>query len=135
HFNFIPTRHAPLRIYRPPDPFRPTIFGVDPSEGDRHSDPTPIIGLDRIALDVSAIWHGRLPPDLLAKKAVDLCRYYHDALLIWEANNHGGAFGLAVRELEYPFIYYRKVSEDSVAGKIADKPGYMTSTRGKANLL
>ncbi len=130
-----PNARGRLVILSEPQPRRHYIVGVDPSEGDPGSTASPIAVLDEMDMTLAALWYGRTPPDLLAEHAVNLARYYNEAMLGWEANMHGLAFGFRVRELDYHNVYYRKVSEESVAQENTDKPGYFTSERSRQDLF
>lgn len=124
-----------LRIYEKPEPRVMYIAAAEPSEGDPGSDPSPVVVLNRMKLSVAAVLYTRMPPDLLSKYAVRLSMIYNEALLIWEANNHGAAFTDGVRESEYGNVYMRRTSEDSVSMKPSDKMGYWTATRSKQNAI
>lgn len=124
-----------LRIFGYPKDRHTYIVGADPSEGDPGSDPSPLAVLCQQTLDLEATWYGKAPPDVLACHAIDLARYYNDALVINEANNHGILFHETVLQLGYPNLYYRKVSEESVAGKITEKPGYLSTRRNREHLF
>ena len=117
---------SPLRIYQPPVEHHLYICGNDPSEGDVGSDPSPAVVTDRMTLEPVAVWNGRARPDLHARIATALCLMYNKAEMIWEHNNHGLAFQIAVEEL-YDFFYMRESSPGSVARRRADKPGYNTN--------
>jgi hypothetical protein len=132
---FRPQRNGRVWLLKERQPRHQYVVGVDPSEGDPGSTASPIAVLDQFDLSFPALWYGRTPPEILAEHAVRLCRYFNDALLIWEANNHGIAFGMRVRELEYGNVYMRKVSDESVAGEVSDKAGYWTSQKARHNLV
>ena len=131
----IPYDRGRLRIYAEPKDRHTYIVGADPSEGDPGSDPSPLAVLDEMTLNLVAVWYGKAPPDVLACHAVDLARHYREALIINEANNHGILFHETVRQLGYPLLYYRKVSEDSVAGEVTEKPGYLSTVRNRQHLF
>lgn len=124
-----------LRIFRPPQDRHTYVVGGDPSEGDPGSDPSPLAVLNDQTMDVDATWYGKTPPDLLALRAIDMAHYYNDALIINEANNHGILFQDTVLQIGYPNLYYRLVSEESVAGRISEKPGYLATSRNRDNLF
>lgn len=124
-----------LRIFAPRHPRHTYIAGVDPSEGDPGSDPSPIAVLDQMTLDLVATWYGKAPPDVLACHTVDLARHYNEALIINEANNHGILFHETVMQLGYPNLYFRKVTEDTVAMQITEKPGYLSTRRNREHLF
>jgi len=124
-----------LRIFADPIDRHSYIVGADPSEGDPGSDPSPLAVLDQMTLDLVSTWYGKAPPDLLACHAVDLARHYHEALIIGEANNHGILFNEELGRLGYANIYYRKTSQESVAGEVTDKPGYLSTVRTREHLF
>jgi len=75
-----------------------------------------------------------LPSDL-AKYAVALARFFHGALLIWEANGPGREFGqVVVAVLQYGNVFYRK-REDTVLKKTTDIPGWWSTKITKRVLL
>lgn len=124
-----------LKIFFEPQPRHTYVVGADPSEGDPGSDPSPLAVLDDQTMDLAASWYGKAPPDVLACYAVDMARYFNDALIINEANNHGILFQETVIQLGYPHLYFRAVSSDSVAGEVTDKPGYLNTRRTRDHLF
>jgi hypothetical protein len=124
-----------LRIFREPQPRHTYIIGADPSEGDPGSDPSPLAVLCQQTMNLDATWYGKAPPDVLACHAIDLARYYRNGEIINEANNHGILFQETVLQLGYPHLYFRKVSMDSVAGEVTDKPGYLSTQRNREHLF
>lgn len=118
---------GPLRIYQPPVARHRYVVGVDPSEGDLGSDPSPCVVMDQMTLEPVAVWHGRRRPDRLAHTARALCAYYNQAHCIWEANNHGLAFQIEFEKL-WGDYYMRETSMGSVARRVSNKPGFQTST-------
>lgn len=133
--NIIATERGRLRIFREPQDRCTYIVGGDPSEGDPGSDPSPLAVLNQQTMDCDATWYGKAPPDVLAQYAIDLARYYNDAEIIHEANNHGILFGDTVNQIGYPNLYYRQTSVESVAQEITNKPGYMNSERTRQHLF
>jgi hypothetical protein len=124
-----------LRIFFEPKERHTYIVGADPSEGDPGSDASPLAVLDQQTLDCAATWYGRTPPDLLACHAIDLARHFNNGEIINEANNHGILFQDTVIQNGYPNLYYRQVSEESVAAEVTDKPGFLATRRNRENLF
>lgn len=129
-FDEVPTRGR-FWMFEPPVPRHSYILGVDPSEGDRKSDPTPIEVLDQMTLNQVAEWHGRQPPDELAVTAMQIGTHYNMGKIANEANNHGILFHHTVLSAGYPNLYYREVSDESVSGKVTEKPGLMQTNKTK----
>lgn len=124
-----------FRVYEKPMPRHTYILGVDPSEGDPGSDPSPIAVLDQQTLDCVAVWWGRQAPDALAATARLIAIWYNGAEIIYEANNHGNSFGQALVALGYDNVYFRLVSEDSVSGEKTEKMGFITTLKNKHYLI
>lgn len=124
-----------LRIFRAPQERCTYIVGADPSEGDPGSDHSPLAVLNQQTLDLDATWYGKAPPDLLACHAIDLAKHYHEGLIIGEANSMGILFNETLVQIGYPNIYFRKVSPESVAGEVTEKPGFMTTARTREYLF
>ncbi|MFN0131282.1 MAG: hypothetical protein ACKVW3_01925 [Phycisphaerales bacterium] len=130
-----PYPKAPLRILKPPMPRHRYACGSDPSEGDPGSDESPSVVTDLMTGHPVAVWCGRLRPDKHARKARSLCVYYNNAVDIWEANNHGMAFGIETERLGYANVWQRTTPRDSVATKVTGKVGFMTSIKSKSMLF
>lgn len=124
-----------LRIFFEPHDRHTYIVGADPSEGDPGSDASPLSVLDQQTMNLAAVWYGRTPPDLLAFRAMELGLYYREALIIGEANNHGILFHDTLIQAGYSNVYFRRTSEESVAGEVTDKPGYMTGVKSRENMF
>lgn len=120
------TREGELSIYCAggvPDPRRLYIVSADPSEGDKGSDPSPIVVVDRHTLEPCAVWDGRARPDRLARIGCALAMYFNNAIHTWESNSHGLAYQIEA-EKHYDNFYFRPTSLDSVAKVIGEKPGW-----------
>lgn len=133
--NIVIHERGRLRIFFPPEDRHSYIVGADPSEGDPGSDASPLAVLDQQTLDCAATWYGRTPPDLLACHAIDLARHFNNGLIIGESNNHGILFNSTLVENGYPNVYYRQTSEESVAGEVTDKPGWLSTRKARENLF
>lgn len=116
-----------FHVYEEPKARHTYIVGVDPSEGDAGSDYSPCAVLDQMTLNHVATWYGKEPPERLAEIAMRIGYYYNTvrpAQIIHEANNHGHTFGLECSRKNYPNMYYRPVSKETVSLKITDKLGW-----------
>jgi len=114
-------------IYEKPIPRHMYIAAADISSGDPGADPTPIVIGNQHTLGLAAEFYSRTPPDLLWRQAQTAGYWYNTAKMAPEANNHGILFIHEMMRDQYPNVYYRRVNEDSVAGKVSDKPGVWTS--------
>ncbi len=87
-----------LRIHRPPDASSDYVVGADPAEGNPHSDESAAVVLDCATGEQVATLGLRCDPALFAAHLDALGRYYNDASLLVERNNHGHAVILWLRE-------------------------------------
>jgi hypothetical protein len=80
-----------LRIWELPDSKRGKyVIGADPSQGLEHGDYASVHVINARTQRVVAHWHGHIDPDLLATDILDrLGRWYNQALIGVESNNHG----------------------------------------------
>lgn len=122
-----PLRHGHWRIFREPNPRHTYIIGGDISAGDPGSDACVLAFLNRHTLDLDAVWYGRTPPDLLAVHAMRGGFWYGIAQAAGEANNQGILFNKVLELQEYPNIFRRRVTEQTIAAKFTLKPGFWTS--------
>lgn len=127
----VPQPRGRLRVFEPYNPRHTYILFGDPSEGDRHSDPSPIQVLDQMNLHQAAEWWGRVPPDVLAQFSAWLGWYYAGGMVNAEANNHGILFFSTLLDMRYPNIYWRTTHEESVSGEATLKPGIMQTNKTK----
>lgn len=74
-------------------------------------------------------------PDELAKYAVALCKWFHGAFLIWEANGPGRIFGDVVISVGYRNIYWRPKDERKVSKSNTDIPGFYSTGESKNSFL
>ena len=75
-----------------------------------------------------------LPKDF-ASFAIAVCKWFHDATLIWEDNGGLGAqFRGEVIRRKYPYVYCR-FSEVNNYRKVTTNPGYHTPTAGPGPIL
>lgn len=80
---------ARLLVWHPPQEGREYVIGADVGEGLAHSDPSAACVLDRETAEQVAELHGRVAPGRFAVLLAELGRYYREAELGVERNNHG----------------------------------------------
>tara|TARA_R100001594_G_scaffold506_1_gene1947 strand:+ start:1500 stop:3332 length:1833 start_codon:yes stop_codon:yes gene_type:complete len=74
-------------------------------------------------------------PGDFADYVVALCRFFHNAYLIWEYNGSpGGAFTKQVLDQKYPNIYFREVEHKNFKKKTKN-PGWWSNERNKLAVL
>jgi hypothetical protein len=127
---FLDEEKGYISIWEEPIPGRYYCIGFDVAEGLAHGDYSAGVVVDSTSLDIVAKWHGHIDPDLLGEEAVKLAKYYNEAYLGVENNNHGLTTLKAIQRLEYWNIFFTK-TYDKIADKITKKMGWTTSTRTK----
>lgn len=81
---------GPLRVWERPTEKGKYVIGADPSQGMEHGDYASVHVINARDHRVVAHWHGHTDPDLLATEVLDrLGRWYNQALIGVESNNHG----------------------------------------------
>src|SRR5690606_20880486 len=86
--DFVDDPKGYISIWKEPEPDLFYCIGADVAEGLAHGDfSCAYVGDPQF--DVVAEWHGHIDPDLYGVELVKLARYYNDAYLGVENNNHG----------------------------------------------
>lgn len=109
-------------------------IGADVAEGTIDGDYSCGIVGDPENMDVVAMWHGHIDPDLFGKELVKLARWYNNAYLGVEANNHGLTTLNAIKKEEYWNIYFQK-QFDKISQSQSQKIGWTTSSRTKPLMI
>lgn len=110
-----------LEIYRPPQPGRQYVIGMDPAEGNPGSDDSALEVLDKSTGEEVACLAGKLQPEVLTAHADTLGRWYNSAGILCERNNHGHAC----------ILWLRTHSHLPVIAGHDLKPGWLSNVRGK----
>jgi len=113
-----------LVVYRMPQPDRLYVVGVDPAEGNPTSDDSALTVLDVLSGEEVAVVAGKLQPSVMASYADQIGRYYNNAGLMVERNNHGHAVLLWLEE-HSPL---RRLNGHD------ERPGWLSSKLGKTLL-
>lgn len=115
--------------YEPVDGVQYTVV-VDPSQAKESK--TAITVWDWVTIDgvegqrECAQISGLFGPEVTAKLAMDVARHYNNAMLAIEANAHGLAVAVLIKD--YPNLYYRR---DVVSGKEGHQIGWLTTPKTK----
>ena len=98
-----------LRVWSWPNDDDRYVVGADPSQGLEHSDKASAHVINARNGEVVAHWHGLIDPDLFGSDVlVPLGRFYRQALLGVESNNHGLTVLKAIQRAKYFPIYYER---------------------------
>ena len=124
-----------LRIWRwPLDAHRYSI-GVDVAEGLEHGDYTSVHVLDTTTNEVVAHWHGHCDPDVLGEHILpNLGRFYNQALLVVESNNHGLTTLIMLRNARYHPIFRRR-RQGNVRDQQTEALGFQTTVKTKPRIV
>lgn len=80
-----------LDVYQPPVSGRLYVVGADPAEGNPTSDDSALTVMDALTGEEVACMAGKFDPSVFAGYAATLARYYNQAGIMAERNNHGHA--------------------------------------------
>lgn len=122
-----------VEIWKKPVQGEYYVIGADVAEGKIEGDYSVGQVLDSNC-DVVAIWYGHIDPDLFGIELVKLARYYNDAYLGVESNNHGLTTLKAIQKEEYWNIYFAKIY-DRFSDSITKKIGWVTTSKTKPMMI
>lgn len=123
-----------VSIWGEPDPNAYYSIGADVAEGLAHGDYSCAYVGDNESFDLVARWHGHIDADLFGLELIKLGKYYNDAYIGVENNNHGLTTLSAIKNAEYWNLYFMK-SHDKIADTFTKKLGWTTSSRTKPLMI
>lgn len=130
---FIPDEKGYLHIWKEPEPNRYYAIGADVAEGRKDGDySVGMVGSDDF--DIHCMWYGHTDPDLFGEELVKLAKYYNQAYLGVENNNHGLATLKAIQKKEYWNVYFAK-TYDKITDKVTQKLGWNTNSKTKPLMI
>lgn len=119
-----------LRIYKAPEPGRRYVAGGDPAEGNPNSHDSSWTFLDAETGEEVANLSGKFEIDVFANHGAEIAKYYNNASLLVERNNHGHAVLLWLKDNAQTIKLF---SGDDRRTK-RKKPGWHSTTLGKSRL-
>lgn len=131
---FMPDNRGYISIWRMPEPEKFYVIGADVAEGLAHGDYSCGIVGDSEEFDIVAMWHGHIDPDLFGMELIKLGKFYNEAYIGVENNNHGLTTLTIMKREEYWNLYFSK-SFDKISDKITQKLGWTTSIRTKPLMI
>lgn len=130
---FVEDAKGYISIWEDRKPGRRYSIGADVAEGLVDGDfSCAIVGSDQF--NVVAMWHGHIDPDLFGNEIVKLARYFNDAYVGVESNNHGLTTLSTIKRLEYYNLYYSK-NFDKFSDTYTQKLGWTTNARTKPFMI
>jgi hypothetical protein len=122
-----------VKIFEEPIKGKAYSIGGDPAEGLETGDNSALSVLSK-DFDQVATYAGKLDPDLFGALLVGIAKYYNNAIVAYEANNHGHAVESAVKLRKYYKIFKREQKE--IIGKdIKEKIGWLNTVKSKIEML
>lgn len=130
-----------LKVYRELDPAESYTIGADVGmglrqgiKGRKDGDPSVAQILDS-QMRQCAVWRGLCHPDVFAKILETLGYHYNSATIAPERNNHGLVTCVALRDLNYPYLYTDQVEGTLEPDKDTIKLGFFTSEATKPLII
>ena len=133
---------SPLRLWWLPEPGKKYVIGVDVSEGievesskGKEADYSVIDVMEVESRKTAARWRGYIDPDLLGNVVFSIGKFYNDALVGIEVNNHGIATAANLKNNFYRNLYMRETSEDEQFQVRTTKFGWRTDKKTKPIMI
>lgn len=118
-----------LQLWAEPVPGEKYSIGADVAEGLEEGDYSSFDIHDSLGVQVGH-YHGRVDPDTFTKLLNRVGRYFNDAYLGPERNNHGHAVLMGLKNLNYPHIYVQEELDEQNERETA-KLGWLTTKKTK----
>lgn len=131
---FIEDPKGYVSIWKQPEADSYYCIGADVAEGLVLGDYSCATVGDSETFDIVAMWHGHIDPDLYGLELIKLARYYNDAYLGVENNNHGLTTLSTIKKNEYWNLFFSK-SYDKISDTMTQKLGWTTSVRTKPYMI
>lgn len=132
---FIEDEKGYIEIWKEPsqDKLKYYVIGADVAEGLIDGDYSVAQVLDEDC-NVVAMWHGHIDPDLFGIELVKLGRYYNEAYIAVENNNHGLTTIKSIQRQEYWNLFFTKIY-DRFSDSITKKVGWSTNGKTKPMMI
>ena len=127
-----------LQVWERPVPHREYRIGADVSEGidvGRDTDWSVAVVLNADTMDEVAMLRVKIDPDLFAWQLASLGKWYNNAKLLVERNNHGLVTLKFLSDVHlYPDIYSEKILDER-SSRSARKLGFHTTVKSKPLII
>lgn len=131
---FIEDSSGYVSIWRDPQPDTHYCIGADVAEGLEKGDYSCGVVGNMKTFDVDAMWHGKIDADLFGEELIKLAKYYNEAYLGVENNNHGLTTLSTIKKNEYWNLFFTK-NYDRISDTMTQKLGWTTSSRTKPFMI
>jgi hypothetical protein len=122
-----------VKLFGKPEQLKAYAVAGDPAEGLENGDNSALSVIDKDFNQV-AVFAGKVDPDLFGALLVEVAKYYNNALLAWESNNHGHAVENAVKLRRY-FNLYRRKTKEKIGEETKDQVGWLNTAKSKMEML
>jgi hypothetical protein len=120
-----------LQVWELPQRKHRYVIGADVAEGLEHGDFSVAHVINHSTGLVAAKWRGHIPPDVFGGRVLfDLGRWFGNAFIGVESNNHGYSTLVALRNAGYRNLY-RRTSYDEYTNRRQEKLGWRTQVNTK----
>lgn len=131
---FEENKNGYVTIWNKPNSDKFYCIGGDVAEGLIDGDYSVGIVGNGDDMKVDAMFHGHIDPDLFGEELVKLAKYYNDAYIGVENNNHGLTTLKAIQRKDYYNIYFSK-TYDQITDKLTQKIGWSTNAKTKPLMI
>ena len=131
---FEENKNGYVTIWNKPNSDKFYCIGGDVAEGLIDGDYSVGIVGNGEDMKVDAMFHGHIDPDLFGEELVKLAKYYNDAYIGVENNNHGLTTLKAIQRKDYYNIYFSK-TYDQITDKLTQKIGWSTNAKTKPLMI
>lgn len=123
----------PVKIFHEPNERMAYAIGGDPAEGLASGDNSALSVVSK-EFEQMAAFAGKVDPDLFGGLLVEVAKYYNEALIAPEVNNHGHAVLASIKTRKYYNIFTRRAKEQ-IAEEPSDKIGWHNNVKSKMEML
>ena len=125
---------APLKIWKKPEAGKKYVIGADVAEGiNKDFSVATIMDIDNT--ETVARWRGDCEPSELGEVLEQLGKYYNNALIACEINNHGLTTVQRLRDMNYGNLYRREKGVDERFEQYTSKLGWKTDRKTKPLMI
>lgn len=123
-----------LEIWNFPKNDKFYCIGSDVAEGLINGDYSVGIVGNQDDLKVDCMFYGHIDPDLFGEELVKLAKFYNEAYIGVESNNHGLTTLKSIQRKDYYNIYFAK-QYDQITDRLTQKIGWQTTSRTKPLMI
>jgi hypothetical protein len=134
---FIPHDEGIMQVWQHPRLSRRYVIGADVAEGiagDKHDYSSADV-IDCTSGQQVAHVNCKLDPDQWGAFLNHLGRYYNNAMIGVEANNHGLTTLTTLKHKSYPKVYQREKLDANATGRKTKQAGWLTTTKSKVKII